>query len=263
MGDAAQSSPGVTDVHCHLDRFDDPSALAARAAAQEIEIFHVTFLPSDYAGVEAIQGTSRGLGFHPMAARGAFPWREAIDIERELELFVELAPSAPWIGEVGLDSSPEGAPVRDLQDRILATVLAAPGVTDRFLTVHSRYAIDDVLTALTRAGATRAAIHGNGFTGGVAEIEAVIDAGVAFSLVPSMFHVERGRAVIEAVPRDRMLVESDAPFGIVDGRSVEPAELVDAVARLAGVWQTTEEDVSQQLAANLARLVAGTPAIER
>ena len=241
MGDAAQSSPGVTDVHCHLDRFDDPSALAARAAAQEIEIFHVTFLPSDYACVEAIQGTSRGLGFHPMAACGAFPWREAIDIERELELFVELAPSAPWIGEVGLDSSPEGAPVRDLQDRILATVLAAPGVTDRFITVHSRYAIDDVLTALTRAGATRAAIHGNGFTGGVAEIE----------------------AVIEAVPRDRMLVESDAPFGIVDGRSVEPAELVDAVARLVGVWQTTEEDVSQQLAANLARLVAGTPAIER
>jgi TatD DNase family protein len=256
-------SPGVTDVHCHVERHDDPRAVAERAAEAGVAIFHVTFLPSDYAALEDVPGTSRGLGFHPMAARGAFPWQESIDIERELDLFVELAPGAPWIGEVGLDSSPEGAPVRELQDRILATVLSAPGVSDRFITVHSRYAIEDVLSALTRAGATRAAIHGNGFTGGVTEIEAVLDAGFSFSLVPSMFYEERGRAVIESVPRDRMLVESDAPFGIVDGRAVEPAELGDAVARLAELWQTTEEDVSQQLAANLVRLVAGTPAAAR
>ena len=245
----------VTDVHCHLDRLDDPHALAVRAAECGIQIFHVTFLPSDYAGLPVVQGVSRGLGFHPMASRGAFPWCESIDIERELELFVELAPGAPWIGEVGLDSSPEGAPFRELQDRMLESVLGAPTVADKFITVHSRYAIGDVLAALRDAGATRAAIHGNGFTGGVEEIEAVLDAGFSFSLVPSLLHDERGRAVIAAVPRDRMLVESDAPFG-----TVEPDELGDAVRRLAELWRTDEDGVAQQLAANLARLLAGTPA---
>src|SRR3954468_24608098 len=148
---AARGLARITDVHCHVDRFDDPAGLAEQADAHDVEIFFVTFLPSDYVSalteLDAVPNVSRGLGFHPMASRGAFPWREAIDVERELELFVEYAPEAPWIGVIGLDSSPEGAPFRALQDRMLETILAAPTVADKFLTVHSRYAIDDVLSA--------------------------------------------------------------------------------------------------------------------
>ena len=66
-----------------------------RAAAAGVEVFYVSFLPSDYAagGGEAASAVnvSRGLGFHPMAARGFFPWVERIDIDRECELFAEQA----------------------------------------------------------------------------------------------------------------------------------------------------------------------------
>lgn len=249
----------VTDSHCHPDRFDDMPGVLARAREAGVEVFFVTFLPSDferYRERDFGAGVRLGLGFHPMASRGQFPWRPEIDIDHELELFAALAPHADWIGEIGYDFSPEGGAFRDVQERVLDTILGVPGVTEKFLSIHSRFAQRECVDVLRAAGAERVVMHGNGFTGDVEDVRYVIDAGFCLSLVVSNFFDERGRSIIMAAPPDRVLIETDAPFGIVDGCPVEPCQLGMALEHLAVAWGMSQADAAAQLDANLKKVTS-------
>jgi TatD DNase family protein len=251
-------SAPVTDTHVHLDRLDDRDGAVARARYAGVTMMYVTFLPSQY--VEARDSYSDaadvvvGLGFHPMASQGWFPWEPEIDLDAEIELYSTLSADAVWIGEIGLDYTPDGAPHKKRQAQMLDAVLAAPTVTEKFATVHTRHAMREAVDRLAAAGVLRAAIHANGFTEGVPEIEYLVEAGYSFSVVPSIFFKDGGRQIVEAVPPDRVLIETDGPFGVIGDRTLEPADAWIAVAELARLWAVDEEEVTRIVAGNLDRL---------
>ena len=56
-------------------------------------------------------------------------------------------------------------------------------------------------------------------------------------------------------PTMSTLLETDGPFGIVDGRALEPHEVTTGLTPLAQAWGTDEAGVRRQLAANLSKLV--------
>ena len=70
------------------------------------------------------------------------------------------------------------------------------------------------------------------------------------------FFDERGRAIVAYAPPDRVLIETDAPFGLVDGRPVEPAGVGMALEHLSAVWGISPQEVASQLDANLAALTS-------
>lgn len=251
----------LIDVHCHLDRYEDEAAVLQRARDAGVFINYVTFLPSDFVRYREqyrdTPGIEVGIGFHPMASLGRFPWTDQLDLHREMEIFGEYSDRSRWIGEVGLDFTVDGVPFQRMQRRMIEAVLDAPTVSGKFLTVHSRAAEYEMVDRLVAAGVKRAAFHGNGFTGELAELEYVLDAGFAFSVVSSMFYDDERRAIVEAIPRDRVIAESDAPFGIVDGRALEPHEVVLVRSELAGMWGMDEASVGRILADNTARLLTG------
>ncbi len=248
----------VTDTHVHLDRLDDLEGAVTRARQAGVTMMYVTFLPSQY--VEARESFADaddvvvGLGFHPMASQGWFPWVPAIDLDAEIELYPTLSASAVWIGEIGLDYTSDGAPYKQRQLQMLDAVLTAPTVRDKFATVHTRDAMREAVDRLAAAGVTRAAIHANGFTEGVPEIEYLVEAGYSFSVVPSLFFSDRGRQIAEAVPPDRLLFETDGPFGVIGDRKLEPADARIAVTELARLWSVDEDEVTRIVAGNLDRL---------
>src|SRR5689334_20412359 len=179
-------SAPVTDTHVHLDRLADLDGAMARARHAGVTMMYVTFLPSQYAEARDLFADADdvivGLGFHPMASQGWFPWVPTIDLDAEIELYPTLSASAVWIGEIGLDYTSEGAPFKQRQLQMLNAVLTAPTVRDKFASVHARAAMREAVDRLTAAGLTRAAIHANGFTEGVPEIEYLVDAGYSFSV---------------------------------------------------------------------------------
>lgn len=252
------ASRPVTDTHVHLDRFDDLDGVVGRARRAGVTMMYVTFLPSDYVRARDRYADADdvvvGLGFHPMASQGWFPWVEEIDLDREIELYPALSEGAAWIGEIGLDHTPGGAPFKDRQARMIEAVLGAPTVSEKFATVHTRDALREAVDRLAAAGVTRAAIHANGFTEGVAEIEYLLDAGYSFSVVPSLFFREDGRALVDALPPERVLLETDGPFGIVGDRALEPADVAIAIHELGRHWGIGREEVVRVLAENLERL---------
>jgi TatD DNase family protein len=248
----------VTDTHVHLDRLDDLEGALTRARRAGVTMLYVTFIPSDYVDAESRFADSEdvivGLGFHPMASQGWFPWMPEIDLDAEIELYPTLSADAVWIGEIGLDYTSDGAPFKQRQVQMLDAVLGAPTVRDKFATVHTRDAMREAVDRLAAAGVTRAAIHANGFTEGVPEIEYLVDAGYSFSVVPSIFFRKGGREIVEALPPDRVLIETDGPFGIIGDRTLEPADARIAIGELARLWSVDDEEVTRIVADNLNRL---------
>lgn len=224
--------------------------------AAGVRIIAVTSRPSDFRTLFPAFGRRAGvrlaLGLHPLEAG-------RLDLERELRLFAAYQAHTSYIGEVGLDFSKEGRPSAQAQELAFAEILATAGVAEKVLTIHSRGAAQRTITLLREAGARRGILHW--FTGSLSEAEEALDAGLFFSLNPMMLRSKKGKTLVEQLPSDRVLAESDGPFGRISGRFAEPSDVLDVHAYLARHWKLDESAVSARLAANLSTLCAGLPSL--
>jgi TatD DNase family protein len=168
---------------------------------------------------------------------------------------VRQLPNTEYVGEVGLDFSRHGKDTKAAQLRVFDRLLAQPTLRDKIVTVHSRGADAIVIQRLRAAGVT-AILHW--YTGSLGLIEDALAAGLYFSINPAMLRSEKGRRVIEAVPLNRTLTESDGPFAKSQGHPAGPADMRTLVAELAELWKTDPADVRQQLYDNLGELYAAT-----
>ncbi|RJQ10186.1 MAG: TatD family deoxyribonuclease [Dehalococcoidia bacterium] len=238
----------MIDFHCHLDLYPDPWSIAERSEQLGVRLLSVTTVPSAWSGTAALERDRihTALGFHPQLA---------LERAKEITLFEELLPRARFVGEVGLDGAPEFRASWNAQVEIFEQILrlCAEG-GGRVLSLHSRRATQPVLErigALPEAGVP--ILHW--FSGTTGELRRAIDLGCWFSVGPSMLAGKRGRELAARMPRDRVLTESDGPFGQVEFRSALPWEVDRAVRVLAEIWGFDERLVVQQLEDNLDRLM--------
>jgi TatD DNase family protein len=239
----------VIDFHCHLDLYQNPYAVARECARRGLYILSVTTTPSAWKGTAALTRDAArirtALGLHPQIAH---------ERKSELPLFERLLPEVRYVGEVGLDGSPEYRPHwRDqliVFTRILELCTAAGG---RVLTIHSRraaLAVLDLLEAHPSAGTP--ILHW--FSGTQRELVRAANLGCWFSIGPTMLSRSKGRRLTAEMPRDRVLTETDGPFAQIEGRAAFPWDANRAVEILAKIWSEPVVIVRDRLDSNLRRL---------
>lgn len=239
----------MIDFHCHLDLYPDPTAAARQADAARIYVLSVTTTPKAWRGTSALaKGCSRirtALGFHPQLAH---------ERHRELALFEGLLPETRYVGEVGLDGTPEFRDHAAVQRRVFETVLRMSALHGgRILSIHSRRACDEVLDCLRRQpDAGTPILHW--FSGSKAQLMRAADQGCWFSVGPPMTRSATGRALLRHLPRDRVLTETDGPFAQESGRPLKSEDTGAMAAALADAWGISEATATDQLLANLRRL---------
>jgi TatD DNase family protein len=236
----------VIDFHCHLDLYPDPVSAVTKVNAAKAYILSVTTTPSAWRGTSQLaNGNPRirtALGLHPAIAH---------ERHGELELFDDLLQHTGYVGEIGLDGSPELKHSQLIQNRVFNHVLASCArAGGRVTTIHSRRAADQVLDSLEAAPASGLHIL-HWFSGTQAQLRRAIDIGCWFSVGPAMLRGARGLALASKMPRDRLLTETDGPFAMTDDRSFEPAEVDLALEKLAGLWGCPPTEVDEQLRVNL------------
>ncbi|WP_406367566.1 TatD family hydrolase [Streptomyces sp. NBC_01546] len=241
----------LLDTHCHLTGYKDAAEVLREAADASVDIVAVTEDPGEYRLTRTRLGRRPGvytaLGMHPLRAHSFTP--------ADLARFMRMLPEAPWIGEIGLDYSPAGRSTRRVQLRIFEAILADPRALSVPMTVHSRGAEGDTLTRLAQSGATAAILHW--YTGPANLVDDALAAGLWFSVNPAMCHSAKARRVIDALPVDRVLLETDGPFARHQGRSARPADLSAVITYLAARWALAPEAVVCQLQANRLQLLEG------
>jgi TatD DNase family protein len=187
------------------------------------------------------------LGFHPELV--------ATNVD-ELLLFEKLLPTTKFVGEVGLDASAQHKDSIDLQTGILIDILGAciSAGGNRVISVHSRAAGKRVLDVLEHGDAAGSFVL-HWFVATRRQVLRAAEMGCWFSVGPAMFDSESGRSAVEAMPRDRVLPETDGPFGKFDGRPAFPWDAWVVRERLAELWNEEVRLVEQQLRMNLAKLL--------
>jgi TatD DNase family protein len=181
---------------------------------------------------------------HVFPALGAHPLR-CSEAESQLSTFLSLAKATQFVGEIGLDGSAEGRATLARQKSLFHRALGAiePGC---FVTVHSRNAWREALDIIAEVGVGPLCFHY--FTGGPAAAAAVVGAGHFISANHKMVQANgRHREMVKTLPRDRILVESDAPFT----GGADPVPMVRMVYEfLSEAWGVEMSEVEASIERN-------------
>ena len=237
----------LTDSHCHLDFPDfaeDLPGVVERARSAGVgRMITISTRVARADGPRRIAEQFDDVFF----TVGTHPHQAAEEPDVSVEQLAELArhPKCVGIGEAGLDYHYDYAP-RDVAMRVFRTHIAAARDTGLPLVIHARDADADVARVLEeemRQGAFRAVLHC--FTGSPALAETGLRLGlsISFSGIATFKTSDALRAIAKAVPLERMLVETDAPFLApmpYRGKRNEPAfvaETARVLAELKGLPQ--------------------------
>ena len=182
-------------------------------------------------------------GIHPENAGAA---RE--EEEEELRLLCRR-PQVVAVGEIGLDYHYEDACPRERQ-RAVAVELDLPGI------VHDREAHEDTLRLLADK---RPAGVVHCFSGSVEMMREVVRLGMYVGVggVVTFYHAGRPVEVAAAVPEDRLLLETDAPYMApvpFRGKRCDSTMIAYTAARIAEIRGVSVEELLAATAANARRL---------
>ncbi len=253
------------DTHCHLN---DPGFertlpdVMARAGAAGVRAFVV---PSyDLESLDRTAGLASSFPGVIFPALGIHPWHvsEGIDYGEILSFIRQHPPAA--IGEIGLDFSPE-CPPQEVQVRSFALQLEWASEFDLPVTIHCRRAYDTLYQAiLDRAGRVRGALHS--FSGSKEMMFKLIDLGfyIGFSGSVTRRTAKKYQKNAQAVPLDRILLETDAPSIATETTvvsEVEPRHVVEVARKIAELRGLSLEEVSEKTTENAQRLF-GLPLIK-
>jgi TatD DNase family protein len=174
-------------------------------------------------------------------------------------------PKVVAIGEAGLDYHYDNSP-RDEQERGFRRHIAAARETQLPLVIHAREADEDVANILEEEsgkGAFPFVLHC--FTGGedLAKRGVALGGYVSFSGILTFKTSENLRKIAGALPEDRILVETDAPYLAplpFRGKRNEPSYVVETARVLAEARGVPPERAHEITTANFHRLFSKVPA---
>jgi TatD DNase family protein len=218
------------DFHCHVDLHREPARLIAQCEGERIVTVAVTTTPK--AWPQNRRWTEHSRYVH--AAAGLHP--ELVgERHAEVDLLLPLVAATRFIGEVGLDGSPQHAPSYERQKQIFGRVLeTAHAHGGRVMTVHSRRAADDVIAMIERQTTPeRVLTILHWFTGSITSARRAATAGCYFSVNGAMLETDKGRALVRSLPQDRILTETDSPFTSAGARKSVPWDVIRTAERLS------------------------------
>lgn len=253
MNDLSLASSGLVDFHCHLDLYPDHLGLIEECERLGIKTLSVTNAPSVWPrnkrSVEYCRHVRVALGLHPQLAH---------EREREIELFERYLPETRYVGEVGLDGSPDYSSTKGIQRRIFRRILElCAQAGGKVLTVHSRRATREVIEMIsTYLPQDRGKVVLHWFTGTKREAKQAIEAGCYFSVNIRMLESEQRRDLVDSLPRDLVLTETDGPFVRIGEAVTKPKDVVKTIEGLASLWKTDEPNVIASIKENLITLLA-------
>jgi len=251
----------LIDTHCHLAHGRVRPGLQAvleqaRAAGLEAIICAASDLRESRAAADLADSYPDiycMAGVHPHDAKD-LPG----DYLRQIELVAGHAKNVA-IGEIGLDYHYNFSPPAD-QRRVFAEQLSLAAKLGKKVVIHTREAFDDTMAILAESPVDGCNVIFHSFNEGPERLGSVMDRGaaVSFSGIVTFTKAEQTRESARAAARDRVLIETDAPFlspePVRKMRTNVPANVVHIAALLADLYGMGTEQLAEITTANARRL---------
>jgi TatD DNase family protein len=254
----------LVDSHCHLTdgqfEADRPDVLRRARGAGVERILAVASDRADAVAVARLLDEAEGMpdvprlwgtaGIHPHEAGSA--GKDDLAAVQEL---IRTHPRVVAVGETGLDFHYDHSP-RLVQETLFREHMALAEDLGLPVVVHSRSADEATARILLEWGTrVRGVLHC--FTGGRDLLDTALDLGwmVSFTGIIT-FKTYDAQDLVRAVPRDRLMVETDAPYLAPvphRGRRNEPAFVGRVAESLAAIRGEDQEAVMGYTSENAVR----------
>lgn len=244
----------LIDTHCHLDTTafaNDLDAVLVRANAADIRAFIVPAI--DQAHWQPLNELTENqpelypaYGLHPM-----FMQMHAEEHLEQLDRWLDQHPAVA-VGECGLDFYiPEHD--RHAQLQLFEAQLHIARNHQLPVIIHCRKAMDQVIQLLRRIRPLTGVLHS--FNGSLQQARQCMDLGFSFGIGGPVTYprAKKYRRLLQALPREHLLLETDAPDQPVrghQGQRNEPSLMIHVLHALAELRDETTKEVAAYTSAN-------------
>ena len=256
----------MIDTHCHLSFsiFEGHVAdeIALMRGAGVTQAISISTTSADARHAQSLAHAHPEIffssGVHPLYSHEPVNWGDLHDAAQD--------PRCVAWGELGLDRH-HRQPAFELQREVLIEQLDRIGRwtrdgLDRPIVIHCRDAFDDLLPLLKESGLPMERMVFHCFSGTPEQARRVLDVGawISFTGIVTYANAPLVAEAARLVPRDRIMVETDAPFlspephrGEFPNHPAHVAIVATAIARLRG---EPANEFNAQLDANARRFFA-------
>lgn len=193
------------DTHMHFDLYKARNKTLEYCESEKSYTIAVTNLPDLYERYYKIYKDYKyiriALGFHPELVS---------QYKSQISKFEHYIYTTKYIGEIGLDYSTCDKSNQNTQRLVFEKIInACKNEDNKVISVHSRKAENDVLSILNNY---KGKVIMHWFSGSLKQVENCIVRGYYFSINQQMILGKKGKNIINTIPIDKILFESDAPF---------------------------------------------------
>jgi TatD DNase family protein len=263
------------DVHAHLTHerlIAGVSGILERAAAAGVTTIISNGLnPADNQAVlelaQAHPSIKPAFGLYPVdavlasmrrAGEEYSDQREDWPPEEAIHWVEEHAGQAFAIGEIGLDGYWVKEPFWQEQETAFRRLLKLALETDKPVIIHTRKRELRALEILEEMGVRRVDWHC--FGGKVKLAREIAARGHYFSIPANARRSEAFTRMLQTLPRDQILLETDCPYlGPDPQQPNEPANVVHTATYAAELWGLSAAETERQLSDNFVRLFGVEP----
>jgi len=261
---------GLSDVHAHLTHprlREQVSEVLQRAQHAGLRAIISNGLnPEDNLAVLALAAAHPivrpAVGFYPvdavledmLEAGVEYPHESPIcTAEAGIASVRQHVHKAIAVGEIGLDGYWVPETFWPKQERVFCELVQIALDADKPIIIHTRKREKRTFDVLRELGATRVDWHC--FGGKVKLAREIADQGHYLSIPGNVRRSESFRRMLETLPRDQLLFETDCPFlSREPGETSEPADVAYTAQLAAELWDWEPERVAEQNAANFQAL---------
>jgi len=232
------------DVHCHLhaeELFQELEAVLMKAQAKNVQVIAVSM---DLASSRRTLAITRQ-NVEVYAAVGLHPWNvESLSqVDAVATLLHESREEITAIGEVGLDHTFVKEPQRwKIQELALEQLTGLAKEFNLPLITHGKGFETGLVEFLIDHDAEDVVLHW--FVGSEKAVKRALEAGYYFSITPAVLFQAKLRKVVELVPLDRLMLESDAPVRYKKLQGT-PSVVSFVATEIARIKQVSEEQVAR------------------
>lgn len=243
----------LIDFHCHLDLYPDHQKIIEMCELQKIRTLAVTTTPRAWTRNRDLTKNTK----YVRAALGLHPQLVGKTSSKELLLWEEFLPEAKYIGEVGIDAGPNFVHSLKEQVKIFTHILQlCSNVEGRIISVHSVRSAGMVLDLIeSNLPSHKGTVILHWFTGSLNEAQKAVKLGCYFSINSSMLQTKKGQELLERIPAERILTETDGPFVEFNGKPSKPSDVIYTLQLIAKLFKRTPDEISNLLNSNLKYLL--------
>ncbi|WP_282161074.1 Qat anti-phage system TatD family nuclease QatD [Ulvibacterium marinum] len=238
------------DTHFHLDLMPNPIDIVKQIEKSKIYTIAITNSPQVYFYTENITKNCKyirpALGFHPELV---------YERHQEIDKFISLLNKTKYIGEIGLDNYNKSPANYKKQILVFEKIVdACSSFEDKILTIHSRRAENDLLNIIGDNFPGKVILHW--YSGTIKNLEKAIARGYYFSINYPMTNSKNGQKIIDRIPINQILIESDGPFTSIGSKNFTPlmvGEILDRICYLKKDYESKE--LKQKILSNFYGLI--------